>query len=301
MAPTAPWSSNGSSRAAPRCLVNGEARADLDVWDRGLAYGDGLFETIAIRAGRPCCWPAHLDRLALGAVRLGLPVPSPACLKREVTRLVAGVERGILKIIVTRGPSARGYRPPPEPKPTRILMLDEQPLSALGADTDGLAAGDRAARVRLCRTRLGINPQLAGLKHLNRLEQVLARSEWTDGRVDEGLMLDAEGMLVCGTMTNLFLVDADGVLHTPLIDRCGVAGTARARVLEDAREAGLEVRERRLTLTDLVRARGAFLTNAVIGLWPMRAFEERAFELSRLPWALLERVQARLLQPEFEW
>lgn len=299
MVPTAPWPSNGSSRKAPRCLVNGEARADLDVSDRGLAYGDGLFETIAIRAGRPCCWLDHLDRLARGAVRLGLPVPSPARLKQEATRLSAGVERGILKIIVTRGPSARGYRPPLKPKPTRILMLNEQsPLSA-EAET---ALSDRAAHVRLCQTRLGINPQLAGLKHLNRLEQVLARSEWADdASADEGLMLDAEDRLVCGTMSNLFLVDEDGVLQTPLIDRCGVAGTARARVLEDAREAGLEVRERRLALTDVVRARGAFLTNAVIGIWPIRTVEEHAFELSRLPWTLLERVHARLFQPELEW
>ncbi|MBK5929549.1 aminodeoxychorismate lyase [Halochromatium salexigens] len=279
-----------------RCLVNGEARADLDVSDRGLAYGDGLFETIAIRAGRPCCWLAHLDRLARGAVRLGLPVPSPARLKQEATRLGDGVECGILKIILTRGPAARGYRPPPEPKPTRILMLTEQSPPSIEA-----RISDRAARVRVCQTRLGINSQLAGLKHLNRLEQVLARSEWADASADEGLMLDAEGRLVCGTMSNLFLIDEDGVLQTPLIDRCGVAGTARARVLDDARAAGLEVRERRLALTDVVRARGAFLTNAVIGIWPIRTVEEHAFELSRLPWTLLERVHARLLQPELEW
>jgi 4-amino-4-deoxychorismate lyase len=223
-------------------------------------------------------------------------VPSPARLKQEATRLGDGVERGILKIILTRGPAARGYRPPPEPRPTRILMLTEQSPPSIEA-----RISDHAARVRLCQTRLGINPQLAGLKHLNRLEQVLARSEWADASADEGLMLDAEGRLVCATMSNLFLIDEDGVLQTPLIDRCGVAGTARARVLDDARAAGLEVRERRLTLTDVVRARGAFLTNAVIGIWPIRTVEEHAFELSRLPWALLERVHARLFQPELEW
>ncbi len=295
MAPTVPWPSNGSSRAALRCLVNGEAGSDLDVADRGLAYGDGLFETLAVRAGRPCCWLDHLDRLALGAVRLGLPPPSPARLKAEAGQLGAGVEHGTLKIILTRGPSARGYRPPPEPRPTRILMLNAR--AALDTETD---SHRRGARVRLCRTRLGTNPQLAGLKHLNRLEQVLARAEWTDASIDEGLMLDAEGTLVCGTMTNLFLADGDR-LRTPLIDRCGVAGTARARVLAAARAAGLDVREQRLRLTDLMRAHGAFLTNALIGIWPIRLFEGRTFEPSRLPWALLEPIHARLLQPESDW
>lgn len=263
--------------------------------DRGLAYGDGLFETLAVRGGRPCCWLDHLDRLALGALRLGIPLPSPARLKADASRLLQGVDSGVLKIILTRGRSTRGYRPPADPQPTRALILTESASSA--AEVGPAACG---ARVRICQARLGINPQLAGLKHLNRLEQVLARAEWADGDVDEGLMLDAEGALVCGTMSNLFLVD-DCALKTPLIDRSGVAGTARARVLAAARATGIEVREGRFTLADLVRARGAFLTNALIGVWPIRSFEAHDFDLALLPWALIDRVRSRLLQPESDW
>lgn len=317
MAPTAPSSSNESDRVASltelddarsptsalphrrrHCLVNGEARCEVTIFDRGLAYGDGLFETIAIRSGRPCRWLDHLDRLALGAARLRLPLPSPARLRSEARALIEGVAVGALKIIITRGPSARGYRLPHSPQPTRILLVDEQQAGADHGCID--ARRKQGARVRLCDTRLGINPQLAGLKHLNRLEQVLARAEWGDLAEEEGLMLDAEGTLVCGTMSNLFLVTETG-LQTPLIDRCGVAGTARACTLAMAREAGFEAQERRLRVDDLIRAQGAFLTNALIGVWPIRSFEGHQLELSRLPWPLLERVCARLLQPESDW
>ncbi len=280
-----------------RCLVNGELRSDVDVLDRGLAYGDGLFETIAVRSGRPCCWLDHFDRLARGSARLRLPLPSPKRLQAETRRLLEGVERGTLKIMLTRGPSARGYRPPLQPQPTRILFVQAQQAPT---DTFELERQDSGVCVRLCETRLGINPQLAGLKHLNRLEQVLARQEWSEPTVEEGLMLDAAGALVCGTMSNLFLVTESG-LQTPLMDRCGVAGTARARLLEMAREAGLSIQERRLALDDLLRAQGAFLTNAIIGVWPIRSFGGCDFELSRLPWTLIERVRARLLQPESDW
>lgn len=278
-----------------RCLVNSEVRSQVEVDDRGLAYGDGLFETLAVRGGRPCCWLDHLDRLALGALRLGIPLPSPARLKADASLLLQGVDSGVLKVILTRGRSTRGYRPPADPQPTRALILTESASTA--AEVGPAAFG---ARVRICQARLGINPQLAGLKHLNRLEQVLARAEWADGDVDEGLMLDAEGALVCGTMSNLFLVD-DCALKTPLIDRCGVAGTTRARVLDTARATGIEVREGRFTLADLVRARGAFLTNALIGVWPIRSFEGRDFDLALLPWVLIDRVRSRLLQPESDW
>lgn len=285
-----------------RCLVNGEARSDLDVSDRGLAYGDGLFETIAVRSGRPCCWLEHLDRLALGAARLRLSLPSPSQLQTECSQLVAGVGDGTLKMIITRGPSARGYPLPSQPRPTRILFVDERDAGPVDVDSDthrGMRA-TQGVRVRLCDTRLGINSQLAGLKHLNRLEQVLARSEWTEPSIDEGLMLDSEGALVCGIMSNLFLLTNLG-LETPLIDRCGVAGTARACLLRIAGEAGHRVRERRLTVEDLIRSKGALLTNALLGVLPIRSFEDRGFDLSLLPWSLIEQVRSRLFQPESDW
>jgi 4-amino-4-deoxychorismate lyase len=227
-------------------------------------------------------------------------LPSPARLQAESKRLVEGVAVGTLKIIITRGPSLRGYRPPPQPQPTRILFVDEQPAGRGDTAADPDRRAEQSVTVRLCETRLGINPQLAGLKHLNRLEQVLARAEWNEPSIDEGLMLDAEGALVCGTMSNLFLVTPSG-LSTPFIDRCGVAGTARSRLLLIAGDAGHGVQEQRLRIDDLIRAQGAFLTNALFGIWPVRSFDGRDFDLSLLPWWLISQVREQLTQPESDW
>jgi 4-amino-4-deoxychorismate lyase len=276
------------------CLVNGAPATRIDVFDRGLAYGDGLFETFAVRHGRPCCWNDHLDRLARGADRLGLSVPSADRLRSEVALVTTDIERGILKVILTRGSATRGYRPPSTTRPTRICFASEGVPDAARPDWT------REAAVWICRTRLGINPQLAGIKHLNRLEQVLAAAELEGSGMDEGLMLDAEGFLVSGTMSNLFILDQHG-LHTPLIDRCGVAGTARSAMLSMAETMGVRIQTRRLAVDELFAARAAFLTNAILGVWPISRVGPHVFDSTLLPWQLIDRVRARLQQPETAW
>jgi 4-amino-4-deoxychorismate lyase len=282
------------NQAPARCLVNGAPSTAVDVFDRGLAYGDGLFETLAIRHGRPCCWGEHLDRVRRGAARLRLPIPSATQLRADVAQVATEIERGVLKMILTRGPATRGYRPPEAPRPTRICFANDAVPDAARPERTPEAA------VMVCRARLGINPQLAGIKHLNRLEQVLASAELAASGVDEGLMLDAEGFLVSGTMSNLFILDRHG-LHTPLIDRCGVEGTARSLVLSTARAMDVPVQSRRLTLNELFSARAAFLTNAIFGIWPIRRVGRHSLDPALLPWPLLDRVHTRLLQPETDW
>jgi 4-amino-4-deoxychorismate lyase len=147
---------------------------------------------------------------------------------------------------------------------------------------------------------LGSNARLAGIKHLNRLEQVLARAEWRDPAIAEGLMRDHEGWVVCATASNLFLLEADGLV-TPPLDRCGVAGTVRACVFEQAAAAGVAVRERRVAVDDLLRARAAFLTNSLAGVRPIGWCEDRGFDPEALPWGLLATVQREALRPESDW
>ncbi len=179
-----------------RILVNGRDGAKVDALDRGLQYGDGLFETLAVLGGRARFWEWHLERLALGARRLGLPLPDPSQLAAEIA-LACTEPRGVVKVIVTRGVGPRGYRPPANPEPTRIVSASAWPSPPATASPEGL-------RLRWCRTRCGRNPALAGIKHLNRLEQVLARSEWDDGLVDEGLMKDEHDCVISATQANLF-------------------------------------------------------------------------------------------------
>lgn len=265
-------------------LVNGQPDDALAVQDRGLAYGDGLFETLAVRDGEPLHWDRHMARLAEGCARLGLPAPDAGLWLAEARRALAGGRFGALKLILTRGSGPRGYRPPLKPEPTRIVMGVETSASPAAWSQTGV-------EVCLCETRLGRNPALAGIKHLNRLEQVLGRSEWQD-EFQEGIMLDTEDHVVEGTMSNLFLIRDDTTLITPLLDQCGVAGVTRARVLDAARVLGLACYEARITVADLFQSRGLFLTNTLIGLWPVRRLDGREIPrhdlVSRLRQALAE-------------
>ena len=247
--------------------VNGRRRQAVDYRDRGLHYGDGLFETMSVRAGRIRLLDYHLDRLQKGCRCLRIAAPHPLELRRELERIASGGNNAILKLIVTRGSGPRGYRPTGRERTTRIVMLNALPPSRAGEAA-------RHARVRLCATPLSINTRLAGLKTLNRLDTVLARAEWRDARVWEGLMSDGAGGWVCGTMSNRFLVRGR-VLLTPLLDRCGVAGVMRRWILGHAATLGLRPLERRIRWQDLASADEVFMSNAVVGIRSVRTIERR--------------------------
>jgi 4-amino-4-deoxychorismate lyase len=254
-------------------LVNGLPAEHISVTDRGLLYGDGLFETLAVDAGRPLLWDAHLQRLLAGCARLGLPKPDVDALADEATRVCAGQARAVLKIIITRGPSSRGYAPPPVATPTRILSRSPWPDYPAANARHGVA-------ITWCATPLARNPRLAGIKHLNRLEQVLARAECLPPYA-EGLMCDTDGQVIAGTMSNLFAVTGD-TLATPDLSQSGVAGVMRAQVLAVARERGLDCRERRLTPAEVEAADELFLTNSVIGLWPVNRLGVRTYPIGNV-------------------
>lgn len=250
---------------AARMLVNGAPGHTLAALDRGLAYGDGLFETIRLVQGRSPLWPRHMQRLRDGAARLRLPAPDVLQLESEAAAVSQGMEHAVVRITVTRGVGERGYAPPASPMPTRVVAAFDAPPMAGPAYRDGI-------RVRWCETRLAAQPRLAGIKHLNRLEQVLARAEWNDPEIAEGLLLDAAGRVVCATMANLFAV-IDGMLVTPALERCGVAGVARAEVLATRPDA--QVRDVRLD--ELLAASELFLTSSVRGILPVQAVGDKVF------------------------
>jgi 4-amino-4-deoxychorismate lyase len=272
-----------------RTLVNGLDAASLPLTDRGLHYGDGLFETIAVRGSGPCLWSEHLDRLGLGAALLGIPLPDADLLLRECLALTQGVASGVVKLILTRGSGGRGYRPPAAPSPTRILALYPTPDYPLGWAEVGV-------KVRWCDAALGENPRLAGIKHLNRLEQVLARAEWDDEAIAEGLLCDTRGRVIAGTMSNVF-VYTGGRLLTPRLDTCGVAGTVRAMVLRLAPECGVPAAEADLIRADLEAAEGVFLSNAILGIWPVRRLGGISYDSRRLPVDLIAAVRAAAWTP----
>jgi 4-amino-4-deoxychorismate lyase len=214
----------------------------------------------------------HLERLYAGCQRLEIAGPAMRVLRGELTAAARRRREAVLKLIVTRGPGARGYRASGMERSTRILSLHALPPGVLHSAAGARDAADAPTRVRLCATMLGQNPGLAGLKTLNRLESVLARAEWRDARVWEGLMRDTDENIVCGTMSNLFLRNGSALL-TPVIDRCGVAGVMRRWVLQAARSLELEPEERRIRWQDLIAAEEVFMSNAVVGLKSVAVIE----------------------------
>ena len=224
-----------------------------------------------------------MRRLESGCQRLAIPFPNLELLASECQRVIGVRKQGVLKILLSRGVGGRGYRSPADVQPTRIVVLHPWPDYPRNWWREGI-------RLRICSTRLGESPALAGLKHLNRLEQVLARAEWDDPQIAEGVMLDGAGRVVEGTMTNLFLL-RDGVLFTPGMSRCGVAGVMREVVLEVARERGMAVSETDLVARDLEVADGMFMSNSLIGIWPVRELEGKALDAAAIPKGFREAVE----------
>ena len=251
------------------CLVNGREGAALDPFDRGLQYGDGVFRTVRVANGMPRWWDEQLAKLADDAARLRIACPEASLWQADLAHLAGRLSGGVLKLLLTRGSGTRGYRPPEDAVPTRILIHDPAPPVSDAWPAAGLT-------VRICDLHLGAQAHLAGIKHLNRLDNVLARAEWNTPDIHEGLLLDVTGHVISGVMSNLFLW-LDGHLLTPRLDRCGVAGVARARLIRQARAAGLDVEEAEIGLNDVLAADEVMLSNSLIGLRRVAHLAERTW------------------------
>ena len=240
--------------------------ARLDPADRGLAYGDGLFETMRASGGVLPWWPRHRARLLAGADRLAIPRPSDARLEAALDAALRACPEGVVKLVLTRGVGARGYAPPDDAVPTLIASAAPAPLAATGPIT-----------VDLLDLRLGLQPALVGLKHLNRLEQVLGAREAARRGLDDGLMADADGHVTCSTRANLF-ARIDGRWITPPVDRAGVAGIARG-VLLDHWTPGGGPRVAPLPIAALARLEALVLVNAVRGILVAGRCGDRVLDL----------------------
>ena len=266
-------------------LFNGGAVPDLSA-HRGLNYGDGVFRTCLIYKSEVIDIKEQCDVINDDASRLGLsPVP-PATLLREAATLAAGHARAVLKMTLMRAGAGRGYRGDGATT-DRLLRRYDAPALRPAAWDSGVAAFRSPLR-------LGAQPALAGIKHLNRLEQVLASRDWPDG-ADEALLGDEAGRPVCGTRTNLFWV-RDGVLGTPALERCGVAGFMRRKVLALAATLGIATQVRDGSWDELAAADEAFLTNSLVGIWPLARLDARRWAA---PGPLTRRLAGRLAHPRW--
>ena len=262
----------------------GDRSGQVDIGDRGLQYGDGLFETVAVRAGELRLWDLHMLRLVNGCRRLSIRAPAPEFLRETVQQALVASSTSdaaaIAKIVVTAGAGRRGYARGTVEEPsifTGIFAAKPLPKAHYGTGVSAM----------VCKTRLASGSPHAGLKTLNRLEQVLARSELTDG-VFEGLTLDADGNLICGTMSNVFFVHQNSVT-TPSVERCGVAGVMRRKVVEVLAGRGIDVDECEHGVQELTRADEVFLTNSQFGVLSLRSCDgarwtDRSFARQLASW-----------------
>lgn len=241
-------------------LVNGKPADTISVADRGLSYGDGVFRTLRIQQGSPFCWHRHYEKLLHDCHALQIACPDKDVLLHELERL-SGTESGIAKITVTRGNGERGYAPTSDVEPTRVVSFHPAPVYDEILYSDGISP-------HLCELKLSRQPRLAGIKHLNRLENVLAAGECQAAGAPEGLLLDDEGYVISGTRSNLFAF-IDGRLITPDLTASGVAGVQRDRVMAWAEQNDVRCEVARVRMIDLLGAEEMFLVNSVFGLWPI--------------------------------
>ncbi len=266
-------------------LVNGLPSDVISIADRGLLYGDGVFETILCEGGRPILLAGHTQRLENGCKRLGLPKQDLPTILSDI-REVAKQDDCVIKVIVTRGVRDRGYAFDKQDNASiRIVCRDNVPNISLDNYRQGI-------QLTKCDYRLPDNAKLAGIKHLNRLDQVMARSEW-DSEFQEGVMLAGDGRVVEGTMSNIF-IESNQQWITPTLERSGILGVMRQWIMRNSYHAEIECIEKDIQLSELQNAQSIFVCNSVFGIWPVTKFEDKDYPISLAVSKIMQQANATL-------
>jgi len=264
-------------------LINGEMHQSISPLDRGFSYGDGVFRTMRVHHGLPSNWHLHYQKLVADCASIGIVCPSADLLMNDIHRLflsdVIEQQASVAKIIITRGEGERGYAPPAITTPLRVVLKFSLPNYLAQNYTQGV-------ELTLCKTRLGLQPQLAGIKHLNRLENILARMEWREEHVFDGLMLDTNDQVIECTMSNIF-ARFGNQLFTPPLNTCGVAGITRLQILALSKPLNLTIKEGALSLDDLYNADEVLICNSLYGAFQVTKILEKTW--APLPLATLLR------------
>ena len=263
-------------------LINGSFAGHVSATDRGLNYGDGLFETIAVFSGIPALWNQHISRLTESCHRLAFPAPDSSLLLHEVKKVIdPSVSRQVVKILLTRGVGGRAYAPPQPATVSRIISVHDWP----DYPDNYLQQGVMLA---LSDVPLGQSPLLAGIKHTNRLEQVMARYSMPDSAFDT-LMVDIDNNAIEASSSNLFVWDNQQLL-TPELNKNGVSGVIRQLVIDSAKQLDITVIEREISVSELVGADGLFITNSIVAVAPVRRFDRHQYDVSKLPMRFLRSI-----------
>jgi len=272
--------------SANKILINGKTATHISAMDRGLHYGDGLFETISVIRGEIPLWNYHINRLKRSCARLLLPIPDESQLLNEINQLCAGHDYIVIKVIITRGTSERGYQRPAHTETSRIVCAFQRPELPR-------SYWDAGVKVSICNTHLARQPLLAGIKHLNRLEQILASNEYSAKDYQEGLVGDYNNNVIEATSHNIFMV-MSGEILTPNLSDCGVEGIMREYVLNLAQKENIPIKITSISFTDLKAMDEVFLTNSVHGIWPVKRINTQDYPVGALTRSFRDQV-ARIL------
>ena len=248
-------------------LINGVVADYLTVHDRAIHYGDGLFETILCHNKQLYFWPQHYFRLKQSAEKIKLSCPDESLLLDDIAELLKDCDEGLsyaIKIIITRGSGKRGYQFEKKSTINRLIFSSMIEKSYSSLLSNKLLSGD----LTICEQQVSINENLAGLKHLNRLENVLARNEEAivnNNNVIDGLMLNANKYAIECTTSNIFTVK-NNQLYTPKLNQSGVQGVMRGTVIELAKKNNIKVSFLDMTINDIDTMDEMFITNSLIGM-----------------------------------
>ena len=260
-------------------LVNGSFNQAISPFDRGFAYGDGVFRTIKMQGGLPEYWPQHYQKLVADCAAINIVCPSAELLMSDIAQLFsadaeATEKSAVAKIIITRGEGNRGYTPPAITAPMRVVTKSDMPDYPESRFTQGVT-------LTVCETRLAAQSQLAGIKSLNRLENVLARMEWNDQNIADGILLDVQGNVIECTAANIFACFGD-TLMTPSLQQCGIAGITRQRIIELASTLKLKTSIEMFDLQKLLAADEVIICSSLYGAWQVRNINQKAINAGKL-------------------
>ena len=269
-------------------LVNGSFDNVISPLDRGFAYGDGIFRTFVMRDSQPEYWPLHYQKLVADCAAINIVCPSAELLMSDLQQLFLPDELAVAKIIITRGEGSRGYAPPAITAPTRVVVKSLMPEYPAERFSVGV-------HLTVCATRLAPQAKLAGIKHLNRLENVLARMEWGSdyiaSGIADGIMLDMQGNVIECTAANVFVRFGD-TLITPSLNLCGVAGVTRQRIMNVVHALSLKVSEETFDLKKLLSADEAIICNSLYGAWQVHKVENKTLKVNGLAANIREVLKA---------
>ncbi|MGF1908242.1 aminodeoxychorismate lyase [Vibrio kasasachensis] len=260
--------------------LNGQTADSISLLDRSFQYGDGCFTTMLTKQGKLMYWSYHLQRMQACLDALAIPQPDWNQVETWLNLAANNESLAGLKLHISRGEGGRGYSATQVSAPNVTINDFAYPAHYLQWQEQGIELG-------VCRTRLGINPLLAGHKHNNRLEQVLVKTELDERALADAVVLNISGNVIETSMANLFWRQGE-ILYTPDLDVSGVAGVARRRVLEHAKLQNIPVQLGQFELADLLRANEVFITNSLLGIAPIKAIESQSFSIGTMTRSIQE-------------